>query len=66
MTKIFAVDTNKFAIGTIGKLAKYVVKVSKGGKITGVRGRRPKLDARFKTTKANAAIRTALTEAVAG
>ena len=39
---IFALGDNKFAIGTIGKLAKYVVKVA-GKTITGVRGRRPML-----------------------
>lgn len=64
--QIFAIDKNRFATGTEGKLAKYVVAVGKGGKITGVRGRRPKLTkGRFQTTKANAAVRAALAEAIA-
>lgn len=39
---IFAISKTRFAIGTTGKLATYVVQ-AKGKKATGVRGRRPLL-----------------------
>ncbi len=45
--KIFAIDTNRFATGTSGKLATYVVAKTKG-RWHGVRGRRPMLDDRYK------------------
>lgn len=61
---IFQINKNTFAAGKKGKRADYVVR-AKGKKVTGVRGQRPVLDARYKTTKANAAIRAALTEALA-
>jgi hypothetical protein len=61
---IFNLGNKRFAIGVSNKRAEYVVAL-KGKKIVGVRGRRPILDGRYKPTKANLAIRTALTEAVA-
>ena len=62
---IFQTGKNTFAIGSIGKTAKYVVKQS-GKKITGVRGVRPILaKGRFPLAKANKAITAALTAAVA-
>lgn len=49
--KIFAIDTNRFAIGKPGKLATFTV--TKTGKAwRGVRGRRTVLDARFKAVAA--------------
>lgn len=57
--QIFDIGNNKFAVGTLGKLAEYVVAKTKKG-YQGVRGRRPKLDDRFKPTKGNAELREAL------
>lgn len=61
---IFQINKNVFAIGKAGKRANYVIAV-KRGKTVGVRGQRPVLDERFKITKANKMVRTALTEAIA-
>ena len=44
---IFTVGKNMFAIGAANKTAKYVVR-TQGKKVTGVRGRRPLLDDRYK------------------
>lgn len=62
--QIFDLGDNYFAIGTAGKRALYVAAI-KRGKVVGVRGQRPILDSRFKTTKANKLIRTMLVEAIA-
>lgn len=61
---IFKINKNVFAIGKAGKRAAYVVAL-KRGKLVGVRGQRPVLDDRFNVTRANKAIRAALTEAIA-
>ena len=61
---IFEIGKGRFATGTIGKLATYVV-LQKGKKVTGVRGRRPKLDKRFKKVAASAAVREAFKTALA-
>lgn len=53
---IFEIGKGRFATGTIGKIATYVV-AQKGKKVTGVRGRRPLLEkGRYKTVKAPAAV----------
>ncbi len=63
--QIFAISKNRFAIGTIGKLAAYVVDV-KGKKVTGVRGRRPKLEkGRYERATPSAAVREAFKAALA-
>ena len=63
--KIFAISKTRFAIGTIGKLATYVV-ATKGKKVTGVRGRRPLLTkGRYATVKPSAAVREAFKAALA-
>lgn len=61
--KIFAINSNTFAIGKPGKRALYVVR-SERGKVRGVRGVRPLLDDRFKPAKASAAVKATLTEAI--
>lgn len=61
---IFQIAKNKFAIGTFGKRAKYVVKAA-GKKVTGVRGVRPMLDKRYSKVSPPAAVRTALKAALA-
>lgn len=61
---IFEVGKNKFAIGTFGKRALYVVKTVRN-KITGVRGQRPLLDNRYKKTAASAEVKAALKAALA-
>jgi formylmethanofuran dehydrogenase subunit E len=52
---IFNIGKNRYATGTSGKLATYVVQ-AKGKKAVGVRGRRPLLDKRFPKVKAPAAV----------
>jgi len=61
---IFAISKNRFAIGTFGKRAEYVV-MTRGKKVTGVRGQRPLLDKRYKKTAASAAVKAALKAALA-
>lgn len=61
---IFTVGKNKFAIGTYGKRAEYVVKMS-GKKITGVRGQRPLLNKRHNKVAATAALKAAFKAALA-
>jgi hypothetical protein len=54
--KVFEISKGRFAIGTIGKLATYVVQ-AKGKKVTGVRGRRPRLEkGRYTLVTAPAAV----------
>ncbi len=60
---IWNLGNNKFAIGTKGKAAAYVV-TNRKGKVVGVRGQRPVLDGRYKTTKATKEITAALRTAV--
>lgn len=64
--QIFSVGKGRFAIGTLGKLARYVVLTS-GKKVRGVRGRRPLLaQGRFeRATNVSAAVRDALKAAIA-
>ena len=64
MASIFKIGNGRFALGTVGELAIYVVAV-KGKNITGVRGRRPLLTkGRYKkvsgTAEMKAAFRVAL------
>lgn len=61
---IFQVSKNRFAIGTFGKRAEYVV-ATRGKKVTGVRGQRPLLDKRYKKTTPTAAVKAALKAALA-
>ncbi len=62
---VFAITATRFAIGQTGKLAKYVVNVSKGGKVTGVRGRRPLLTkGRYAKAKTTPALREAFKAAL--
>lgn len=57
---IVSIDENRFAVGTEGRLADYVVMKTKEG-YAGVRGRRPKLTkGRFSTVKGNKKLRAAL------
>lgn len=60
---IFQVGKNRFAVGTFGKRAKYVVATARG-KVTGVRGQRPILDKRHKKVAAPAAVKAALKAAL--
>lgn len=53
----------KYAIGTPGKLAKYVV-LWDGKKAIGVRGRRPKLNDRFEKATPPTAVREAFQAAL--
>ena len=57
---IFAISKTRYAIGSIGKLATYVVE-AKGKTVRGVRGRRPMLTkGRYaKATSVPAAVREA-------
>jgi len=61
---VFEIGKGRYATGTIGKLATYVV-LARGKKVTGVRGRRPKLDKRFKKVTPPAAVREAFKAALA-
>ena len=59
MATIFAIDNNKWAIGTIGKRATYVVAKLRN-KFVGVRGQRPILTkGRFKTVAATPELKAA-------
>lgn len=58
---IYEIDTNRYAMGKPNKLAKAVVITSKG-KAFGVRGRKPKLDDRFKRASVPAYVKAKLTE----
>lgn len=61
---IFQISKNKYAMGTVGKLAAYVVQ-TRGKKVVGIRGRRPMLEkGRFKKVVPSAAVRDALKLAV--
>lgn len=61
---IFQTNKNTFAIGTIGKPAKFVLRGNRG-KFTGVRGVRPILaKGRFPAVKGNATLRAAFAEAI--
>lgn len=63
--QVFAIGDGRFAIGQTDKLAKYVVRVSKGGKVTGVRGRRPLLTkGRYERATATPEMRAAFKEAL--
>lgn len=62
---IFQISATRFAVGTTGKVATYVVSV-KGKKVTGVRGRRPLLTKnRYKMVTPPAAVREAFRAALA-
>lgn len=62
---IFAIDKNRFAIGTFGKRAKYVVR-ARGKSVSGVRGQRPLLDKRYKkATGVPATVKAAFRAALA-
>ncbi len=63
--QVFNVGGGRFAIGQTDKLARYVVKVSKDGKVMGVRGRRPLLTkGRFERTTATPEMKAAFKEAL--
>ncbi len=63
---VFAISATRFAIGQSDKLARYVVDVKKGGKVTGVRGRRPLLTkGKYPKAKTTPAIREAFKAALA-
>jgi hypothetical protein len=62
---IFQISNNRYAIGTFGKTAEYVVATTKGGKTVGVRGRRPLLNKRYKKVTPTAAVKAAFKAALA-